>query len=69
MADLFLMQNEKKVLKLLKKQREVVRAREHTVYKIDIFGCFVFVDLLILNGFYLYVLFLALQELCYYCLH
>ena len=48
---LFLMQNEKYVLKLLKEQREVVRAREHTVYKIVIVGCPVFVDLLILTGF------------------
>lgn len=45
------MQNEKYVLKLLKEQREVVRAREHTVYKTDFVGCLVFVDLLILTGF------------------
>lgn len=46
---LFLMQNEKYVLKLLKEQRDIVR--EYTVYEIDIVGCLVFVDLLILTGF------------------
>lgn len=65
---LFLMQSEKYVLKLLKEQREVVRTREHTVYKIDIVGCLVFVDLLILTGFDFFFS-LALQELYYYCLH
>lgn len=67
---LFLMQNEKYVLKLLKEQRDIVRAREYTVYEIDIVGCLVFVDLLILTGFDCFVFFLpALQELYNYCLH
>lgn len=59
----------KYVPKLWKEQSEVVRAKEHALYKTESDSCLVCVDVLILTGFNFILFFLSLQELHYYCLH